>query len=386
MTAQNPPSYFRRLTVGSARGLSVLFTVTLIVGCAAHDPAPSVTPKAKPQRPEASSQGEAGVGSGDAGGHYSALRLSGDYAGYPRLERFIDKMADERGFSRDYLHGLFSQAERKQWTLNYLSKEKPSAPPSPGAWTRYRAKFLDDRHISAGASFWQQHAGALQRASQEYGVSPEHIMGIMGVETIYGANLGNHRILDALTTLAYDYPRRADYFEEELEKFLIMCRNERLDPSRPKGSYAGAMGLGQFMPSSFLDYAVDFDGDGRKNLWDAEDAIGSIANYFSGHGWKTGRPVVTRAVVSGLDVESLKTGFDARYPLTRLADYGINPARDFPAETSARLLKLRTDHGDDYWLGFDNFYVITRYNHSTHYAMAVHQLAEAVKARYRDEM
>lgn len=312
--------------------------------------------------------------------------MSGDYAGYPKLVRFIDKMADEQGFSRDYLYGLFSQAERKQWTLNYLAKEKPSAPPSPGAWTRYRAKFLDDRHISAGASFWQQHAGALQRASQEYGVSPEHIMGIMGVETIYGANLGNHRIVDALTTLAYDYPRRADYFEQELEKFLLMCRNERLDPSKPKGSYAGAMGLGQFMPSSFLDYAVDFDGDGRKNLWDAEDAIGSIANYFSGHGWKTGRPVVTRAVVSGGDVEGLKTGFDARYPLAKLADYGISPARDYPDESNARLLKLRTDHGDDYWLGFDNFYVITRYNHSTHYAMAVHQLAEAVKARYRDGM
>jgi membrane-bound lytic murein transglycosylase B len=202
------------------------------------------------------------------------------------------------------------------------------------------------------------------------------------VETIYGANLGNHRILDALTTLAFDYPRRAEYFEGELESFLIMSRSQYQDPAKPKGSFAGAMGLGQFMPSSFLKYAVDFDGDGRKNLWDAEDAIGSIAHYFAAFGWREGEPVVSPAIIAGGQVEGLKTGFDTRYSLGTLASYGIRPKFDHPAE-EVSLLRLRAAGGDDYYLGYPNFYTITRYNHSTYYAMAVHQLGQAIKQRYR---
>jgi membrane-bound lytic murein transglycosylase B len=315
-------------------------------------------------------------------GYYSAPYLAGDYAGYPALERFIDRMVSQHGYSRDYLYGLFSQARRKQWTLDYLSHEpKPSAPPRPGSWSRYRVKFLTEKHISAGAAFWNRHAAALRRASEQYGVSPEHIMGIMGVETIYGGNVGNHRVIDALTTLAFDYPRRSEYFAEELENFLIMTREEGLDPSEPVGSYAGAMGLGQFMPSSFRKFAVDFDGDGRRNLWDPEDAIGSIANYFAGHGWRSGQPVAAPAIASSSAAKGLECGLDKRYPLASLADYGIRPTVSYPAE-SVRLLRLSADAGDEYWVGYDNFYVITRYNHSTHYAMAVHQLAQAIKERY----
>ena len=363
--------------------LSSLLPVTLALsafwGCSPYvsqvgsGPAPRPEPPAKP-----ASKGLVG----DAGGYYFAQRLSGDFAGYPAAERFIDKMVAQHGFSREYLYGLLSQAQRKQWTIEYMNREKPTTKPKPGGWTRYRAKFLDELHISAGASFWAQHASALQRATQEYGVSPEHILGIMGVETIYGANLGNHRIIDALSTLAFDYPRRAEYFESELESLLIMSRKENQDPSRPKGSFAGAMGLGQFMPSSFLKYAVDFNGDGRKDLWDPEDAIGSIANYFSEFGWRTGEPVVSPAEVQGNQAEGLTTGFDTKYSLPTLASYGVRPTLNFSAD-EVSLLKLSVVDGDDYYVGYPNFYVITRYNHSTYYAMAVHQLGQAIKQRYQ---
>jgi membrane-bound lytic murein transglycosylase B len=320
--------------------------------------------------------------SGDAGGRYHATRLSGDFAAYPAAERFVDKMVSQHGFSREYLYGLLSQAKRKEWTIEYMNREKPTVTPKPGGWTRYRAKFLDERHISAGVNFWANHGAALERASQQYGVSPEHILGIMGVETIYGANLGKDRIVDALATLAFDYPRRADYFESELESLLIMARQERMDPSKPVGSFAGAMGLGQFMPSSFLKYAVDFDGDGRKNLWDPDDAVGSIAHYFAEFGWRPGEPVVSPAEVAGSQVEGLKSGFDTRYSLSELASYGVRPTGSFPAK-EVSLLKLSTTQGDDYYIGYPNFYVITRYNHSTYYAMAVHQLGQAIKKRFK---
>jgi len=317
-----------------------------------------------------------------APGRHGASRVGGDYAGYPALDAFILRVASQHGFPRDYLNGLFSKAQRKQWTLNYMNRQAgPSgAEPSPGAWSRYRAKFLTERHIGGGVDFWRRHSAALQRAGESYGVPPEYIVGIIGVETQYGRNVGNHRVLDALTTLAFDYPRRADYFAEELEHFLVMSRQERFDPLQPVGSFAGAMGLGQFMPGSFLRWAVDFDRDGRRNLWEPDDAIGSVANYFAQHGWKRGEGVVTRAQTHG--APGLETGFDTRYTVGQLASHGIQPSAPITAGEPLELLRLRADSGDEYWLGHPNFYVITRYNHSTHYAMAVHQLAQAVKQRY----
>ena len=359
--------------------LPLALLLALQAGCASHEPPARVAQPARPAEPARPAPRPV---TGDAGGDYAAARLMGDYAGYPEAERFIDRMVAQHGFSREYLYGLFSQAQRKQWTIEYMNREKPTVTPRPGGWTRYRAKFLDDTHINAGVAFWSRHAGALTRASQQYGVNPEVILGIMGVETIYGANLGTHRIIDALTTLAFDYPRRAEYFTDELESFLIMSRDQRQDPSRPKGSFAGAMGLGQFMPSSFLKYAVDFDGDGRKNLWDPEDAIGSIAHYFAAFGWQPGAPVVSPAIVVGDQAEGLKNGFDTRYSLSTLASYGIRPKLAHPAD-EVSLLRLSTTQGADYYVGYPNFYVITRYNHSTYYAMAVYQLGQAIKQRYQ---
>ncbi len=317
-------------------------------------------------------------------GPYHAASLDGDYAAYPALSQFIEQMVQKHGFSREYLNGLFSQAKRKQWTLDYLAKSDQGlkGKPSPGGWTRYRAQFLDERHIGGGVAFWQKHQIALQRASQQYGVPAEYILGIMGVETTFGGFVGNHRVIDALTTLGFDYQRRGDYFRSELENFLVMTRSEGIDPGQPLGSFAGAMGLGQFMPSSFLQWAVDFNGDGRRDLWNPEDVIGSVANYFAQHGWQNGQPVVSPTRGSYAGVDDLEPGIDQQYSLGALSQAGIQPAGPCRCDYPLRLLLLRHQRNDEYLLGHPNFYVITRYNHSTHYAMAVHELAQAIKSTY----
>ncbi len=315
-------------------------------------------------------------------GQYSASRVTGDFAGYSQLNEFITHMETVHGIPRDYLYGLFSEAHRKQWTLDYMNRQggPTQGKPRPGSWSKYRAQFLTELHIESGTAFWRRHAQAFRQAEERYGVPSEYILGIMGVETIYGRNLGKDRVLDALTTLAFDYPRRSAYFTEELENFLVMVRDEGIDPMEPRGSFAGAMGLGQFMPGSFLKWAVDHNYDGRRDLWNPDDAIGSIANYFSEHGWQRGEPVVTQAIVQG--EVSLPTGYDKQYSLAELAADGITPAIDVPADEKPSLLLLRGNSSDEYWLGLHNFFVITRYNHSTHYAMAVHELAQAIKRRY----
>lgn len=367
---------------------ALLLGLLLLSSCASQPPTPSVPPEwAKsggtadaPKAPPATPKLPAPVG------YYRAATVTGDYAGYPALTQFIERMVSEHGFNREYLNGLFSQARRKQWTIDYMNQQAPvpsgGSKPRPGGWTTFCARFLDEQHIAKGAAFWRQHAQALQQASERYGVPPEYVLGIMGVETIYGGNVGNHRIIDALTTLAFDYPRRADYFTQELTDFLTMARSEGFDPSQPVGSFAGAMGLGQFMPGSFLRWAVDFDGDGRRNLWDPEDAIGSIANYFAEHGWRPAEPVATPAVAGSPAVQNLEAGFDTHYNLATLAGAGVRPLQACPANEDLRLLRLRAKSGDEYWLGHQNFYVITRYNNNTYYAMTVHQLAQAIKARY----
>lgn len=317
---------------------------------------------------------------------YHAKKLSGDFQGYTAIDDFISRLNERHGYSKEYLYGVLSHAKRKQWTLDYLARETPSTPtkPKPGAWSRYRAQFLDEQHISGGTKFWHQHAAALRRASELYGVAPEYIVGIIGIETSYGRNVGNHRIMDALTTLAFDYPRRGAYFAEELENFFVMSTQEKIDPLKPVGSYAGAMGLGQFMPGSFLKWAVDLDGDGKKDLWSPSDAIGSVANYFASHGWQPGGRVVTSAKAVTSNASALESGYDTRYSLDTLRDNGIVIAdTTLPYQNNYKLLRLSTHSGDEYKIGHDNFYVITRYNHSTHYAMAVHELAQAIKRAYQ---
>jgi membrane-bound lytic murein transglycosylase B len=314
-------------------------------------------------------------------GVYWAQSISGDYAGYANLEQFIEEMVNKHGFERGYLRGLFSQAHRKNWTLNYLAKSDQAlkGKPAAGGWTRYRAKFLDYNHIAEGVEFARLHRKVLKQASRQYNVPEEYILGILAVETIFGGNVGNHRIIDALTTLSFDYVRRGEYFRSELEAFLLMTRSEGIDPAKPVGSFAGAMGLGQFMPSSFLRFAVDFNNDGRRDLWNPEDAIGSIANYLVLHGWEPGQPVVTPLKTNGTVV--LEPGISKQYTLSEIVHAGLHPLHPCNADSPVHLLLLRHAKHDQFLIGHPNFYTITRYNHSVYYAMAVHELAVAIKHR-----
>ncbi|MGQ9658880.1 MAG: lytic murein transglycosylase B [Thermochromatium sp.] len=308
--------------------------------------------------------------------------VRGDFAGAPGVDAFIDRMR-RHGYPPERTAAILSGARRQQSIIDLMNQQAPSRSTGPnGAWTRYRAKFLSEDSITNGVAFWRRNETALARAAAHYGVPPEYIVAIIGVETRYGSFTGKTRIIDALATLAFAYPRRAEYFTDELEYFLIMAREENLDPFALRGSFAGAMGLGQFMPSSFRRYAVDFDGDGHRDLWNPTDAIGSVANYFRQHGWEPGEPVAVRAQVRSLAAaRALESGFNTRYGLNALAERGITPMRPLGRAATVSLLELDAQGGYEYWLGLKNFYVITRYNSSTYYAMAVHQLAQALRAR-----
>ncbi|MBK1724050.1 lytic murein transglycosylase B [Thiocystis violacea] len=312
----------------------------------------------------------------------ASASVRGDFAGSPGVDAFVRKM-ERHGFPPSRTAAILSGAQRKQSIIDLMNRQAPSRSSGPnGAWTRYRAKFLTDESISNGVSFWRRNESALNRAASRYGVPPEYIVAIIGVETRYGGFVGKTRIIDALATLSFAYPRRAEYFQGELENYLVMTQEEGLDPFTPRGSFAGAMGLCQFMPSSFRDYAVDHTGDGHRDLWHPEDAIGSVANYFSRHGWQPGEPVAVRARVSSpSEARAMKTGFDTRYGLGQLSSRGISPATSIGRVGQVSLLQLDARGGYEYWIGLKNFYVITRYNHSTYYAMAVHQLAQAIRSR-----
>ena len=281
---------------------------------------------------------------------YSAPALTGTYADSFAVRNFIQHMVSKHGFSESYLNALFSQAHRLDSVIR-LENPAPSYGPTKsrlGSWTRYRNKFLTEAHISNGVQFWFNNADAIKKASAIYHVDPEYIVAIIGVETYFGQNIGKTCIFDALTTLAFDTHRRSSFFSQELENFLLMTREEGYEPRGPVGSWAGAMGLGQFMPSSFRRLAVDFNHDGRRDLWHQHDAIGSVAHYFSRSGWRFNSPVAQR------------TG------------------KTYAAET----IDLSTYNGDEYWRVFPNFKVIKSYNNSNKYAMAVHQLAQAIKQQY----
>lgn len=317
----------------------------------------------------------------DASSRQSARRVStGDYAGRADVERFITQM-EAKGLDRVELVRTFERAKRDPWIIQYMDKQwRPASGPT-GAWTRYRGRHITPAMLDKGSAFWTRHARTLEQASRKYGVPPEYIVAIIGIETRWGGFMGTHRIIDALATLAFDYPRRADYFRDELAQYLLMAEDQGFDPLQPEGSFAGAMGLGQFMPSSWHDYAVDFDGDGRRNLWDPEDAIGSVARYFNAHGWKPGAAVVARASGGAGLPWSTDTGFKTNYSVATLRAKGIQPAVALPDQRQVSLLRLDAAGGLEYWVGFENFYVITRYNNSTYYAMTVHQLAQILRAR-----
>lgn len=311
---------------------------------------------------------------------HNVMQMGGDFANNPNAQQFIDRMVNKHGFNRQQLQEILSQAKRLDSVLRLMDNQAPTTsvkPPSGpnGAWLRYRKKFITPDNVQNGVVFWNQYEDALNRAWQVYGVPPEIIVGIIGVETRWGRVMGKTRILDALATLSFNYPRRAEYFSGELETFLLMARDEQDDPLNLKGSFAGAMGYGQFMPSSYKQYAVDFSGDGHINLWDPVDAIGSVANYFKAHGWVKGDQV---AVMANGQAPGLPNGFKTKYSISQLAAAGLTPQQPLGNHQQASLLRLDVGTGYQYWYGLPNFYTITRYNHSTHYAMAVWQLGQAV--------
>jgi membrane-bound lytic murein transglycosylase B len=288
---------------------------------------------------------------------------------------FIEQMSSRHGFDKDRLAGVLGEARIQQSILEAISRPAEAMP-----WHRYRTIFIREDRIRLGSEFLREHRQILERAEQAYGVPAEIISAILGVETRYGSNTGAYRVIDSLVTLGFRYPKRSEFFKKELEQFLLLAREQRLDPLAVKGSYAGAMGIPQFISSSFRHYAVDFDGDGSIDIWDnVEDAIGSVANYFSVHGWKPGRDIAFRASASGDRYrELLGTKLEPDMTLAELDGYGVKPDAGGRPDLKARLLSFELEDGEELWLGLDNFYVITRYNHSALYAMAVYQLAREI--------
>lgn len=296
-----------------------------------------------------------------------------DYTG-ANVDEFIAEMTRDYGFASEQLRDLFKQAERKQAILDAISRPAERVKP----WKEYRPIFLTDSRVAQGVDFWRENEAALSRAEAEYGVPAEIIVAIIGVETFYGRNTGSHRVIDALSTLGFDYPPRQPFFRQQLKEFLLLTREEQVDPLTLKGSYAGAMGLPQFMPSSFRAYAVDFDGDGHIDIWNnPTDAIGSAASYFKQHGWAAGEPVVARAKVSGERFEEgLTIGLESQKNAGEMRALGWQFDKSVADQTAVTAFRLEGAEGDEYWLGLPNFYVITRYNRSVMYAMAVHQLSQ----------
>ena len=291
---------------------------------------------------------------------------------------FIEEMREKHGFDAKALENTLNQAEVKQSILDAIARPAEKTL----TWTRYRNIFLKPARIKGGVEFLKANKKALDDAYHKFGVPPEMITAIIGVETLYGKHTGGYRVLDALTTLGFHYPPRSKFFRSELSNFLQLSREEKIAPTEPTGSYAGAMGKPQFIPSSFRHYAIDFDDDGRRDIWNNNvDVIGSVANYFSRHGWRKDQPVTLPAteVDSGKHSEFIKAGMKPSIMLGNLKDAGIQYQGDHNTAQKVSLVELTLDEGKEHWIGLHNFYVITRYNHSNMYAMAVYQLSQEIK-------
>lgn len=301
----------------------------------------------------------------------------------PDVQHFIMEMVQQHNFKQSELETLFSQVKIKQKILDAISRPAEKSK----AWHEYRKIFLTRKRINDGVKFWQENNNIISYAEKVYGVAPEIMVAIIGVETFYGRLQGKYRVMDALSTLAFKYPKRSKFFRGELKHFLIMSQEQNFDPLSRNGSYAGAMGIGQFIPSSYQSYAVDFNGDGQKDIWENNaDAIGSVANYFKRHGWKKDQPVADKLL---LDKENTISYSDrckrSCKPEQRVADFkqkGLHGKTSVADQTAAILLILQQKSGKEYWLGYNNFYVISRYNHSTLYSMAVFQLSQEIKQAY----
>jgi len=296
----------------------------------------------------------------------------------PEVQSFIASMVEEHDFNREELRDVLGAAEVKQSILDAIARPAEKTK----SWAEYREHFLTRERINAGAAFWAENKDTLEAISNDTGVPVEILVGIIGVETYYGRITGSFRVLDALATLAFSYPPRAKFFRRELEEYLLLVREENMHATDATGSYAGAMGRPQFMPSSYRAYAVDSTGDGKRDIWENwTDVAGSIANYFLKHGWKPGEEVTARASLGGTwqgPMPEPANTLKASETIASLSRRGVMFVTDLPADSKSELLTFEGDDGAEHWVGFHNFFVITRYNHSVMYALAVHQLGQEV--------
>jgi membrane-bound lytic murein transglycosylase B len=300
---------------------------------------------------------------------------------HPVLRLLIDEMASKHAFTHKELNDWLSQAEIREDIIEAVYRPKESLP-----WYEYRKLFVNDERARRGLAFWKANAETLVRASSEYGVPPEIIVAILGVETFYGRQGGAYRVLDALVTLTLRYPERSDFFRNQLVEFLLLARELGVSPLSIKGSYAGAMGIPQFIPSSYRNYSVDFDDDRKRDLTDIEDAIGSVANFLKQHGWKRDEPIVGEVQLDGSMYAWLENnGLEPRISIQHLSRYGILPVQRIDVRQLAALFMLEGESAPIHRLGYNNFYVITRYNRSKNYSMAVVELSGLLHKLYYGE-
>ena len=294
---------------------------------------------------------------------------------------FVDEMVEKHGFDRDSLQRVLAKAEVK---ANIIKKISTPAERSL-SWGEYRKIFITPERVNAGVTFWRENACMLERIRMETGVPVEMLVGIIGVETYFGRITGKDRVIDALATLAFEYPPRSKFFRNELVQFLLLAREEDVDPIVPMGSYAGAMGRPQFMPSSFRAYAVDATGDGKRDIWNNwADVAGSIANYFLVHGWKSDQEIATQATLGSNWTGARpkpKNSLKVEDTVTSLSRKGVVFATELPENSAGKLLTYENQSGIEYWVGFHNFFVITKYNRSVMYALAVHQLGQQISSK-----
>jgi membrane-bound lytic murein transglycosylase B len=304
--------------------------------------------------------------------------IASDYAERKDVKAFAKEFAAANNKNANDILAVLAKGKKQQSILTAIARPAERVL----TWGDYRKIFIDHERINKGIVFWQENRKLLDEVSKKYQVAPEIIVAIIGVETRYGRITGNYKVLDALLTLGFDYEPRAKFFRGQLEQFLLMCDEQKLDPTLLTGSYAGAMGYGQFIPSSYRSFAIDHDDDGVADIWkNPADAIASVANYFSKHHWKYGELVAYQLVEPVLDEKLLSPALEPKLTIKDLRDANVKVPASLKDDVKVSLMRHVTPQGTEYWLGFENFYTITRYNHSSMYALAAYQLSELLKAK-----
>lgn len=310
------------------------------------------------------------------GSWVQANTANADYAERPEVKQFVAEFARKHNKHPDWALDIIRQGKYQQSIIDAISKPAERVL----TWGDYRRIFIEPKRLEQGLAFWREHRELVESAAKQYQVAPEMILAIMGIETRYGRVAGNHKVIDALLTLGFDYPPRAPFFKGQLEQFLLLLDEQKMNPAELKGSYAGAMGYGQFIAGSYRAYAVDGDADGKIDIWQNKaDAVASVANYFARHGWKEGGLVAIQLTEQNIDKNLASKALKPEQTVAQWRKAGVKIQPEIAGDIKATLMVLETPQGTEYWLGFDNFYAITRYNHSHLYAMAAYQFSQLLR-------